>query len=89
MSWKSLCITLILALFIASAELRATKFISTESLLEFNVAKKPDDDLFIKYDQEVEDIKLSLSVSLGLAELKKLISEQIRLLNQKVRADFK
>ena len=82
MPWKSLCKTLILALLLASAQLEAADCISTESLLEFGVAKKPDNDLFRKYDQEVEAIKRSLPADTSPAERKKLISKQIEQLNQ-------
>lgn len=88
MWWKSLGKTLVLALFLASAQLKASDCISPESLLEFGAIKKPDQNLFVKYDQEVEAIKQSLPANLGLAERKKLISKQIFELNQSGLQDF-
>ena len=92
MWWKSLGKTLVLALFLAvalaSVQLNASDCISPESLLGFDVMKRPDQNLFSRYDQEVEAIKQTLPAGLGMGERKKLISKQIFELNQSGLQEF-
>ena len=91
MWWKSLCKTLVLALVLASLELKAESCVSPESLLELDAQKSQrsqDENLFTKYDQEVEAIKQTLPLNLSLTEQKKLISKQIDELNQKSLQSF-
>lgn len=88
MWWKSLCKTLSLALVLASVELSAADCVSPESLLETSALLRPDQNLFIKYDQEMESIKKTLPADLALADKKALISKQISGLNQVGLLDF-
>lgn len=82
MPWKSLCKTLILALFLVSVELRASDCVLPESLLIIKAELKGDESLFLKYEQEVVAFKQGLPASLNLSERKKLISKHIEGLNQ-------